>query len=51
VSLDEQRKSMVLGFYCRKAERKKEGRKREASHGHMDRGGKGEREGGLQMRE
>jgi hypothetical protein len=31
---------MVLEFYCRKAERKREGRKREASHGYMERGGK-----------
>jgi hypothetical protein len=43
--LDEQRWSMVLELYCRKAGRKREGqRKREAGHGHMKRGGKGERE-------
>jgi hypothetical protein len=35
---------MVLEFYCRKAERKREGRKREASHDHVERGGKGELE-------
>jgi hypothetical protein len=34
-------------LYCRKAVRKREGRKREASHGHVERGGKGERKGGL----
>jgi hypothetical protein len=35
---------MVLKLYCRKAERKREGRKREASHGHMERGeGRGRR--------
>ena len=33
---------MVLELYCRKAERKREGRKREASHGHVE-GGKGRR--------
>jgi hypothetical protein len=32
------------------AERKREGRKREAGHGHMERRGKGGREGGLEMR-
>ena len=32
--LDEQRWSMVLELNCRKAERKREGRKREAGHGH-----------------
>ena len=31
VGLDEQRQSMVLELYYRKAERKREGRKREAS--------------------
>jgi hypothetical protein len=36
---DEQRQSMVLELYCRKAERKREGkRKREASYGHVERG-------------
>ena len=38
--LQEQRQSMVLELYCRKAERKKEGRKRErAGHGHVERSG------------
>jgi hypothetical protein len=37
--LNDQRQSMVLELYCRKAGRKKEGRKREAGHGHMERGG------------
>jgi hypothetical protein len=31
--LDAQRQSMVLELYCRKAARKREGRKRETSHG------------------
>jgi hypothetical protein len=35
---------MVLELYCRKAGRKREGRKREASHGHVERRGKGKRE-------
>ena len=49
--LDEQRQSMVLELYCRKAERKREGRKRETtSHGHVERWGKGEREGGLESK-
>jgi hypothetical protein len=39
--LDEQRQSMVLELYCRKAGRGRESRKREASHVHMERGGKG----------
>jgi hypothetical protein len=34
---------MVLEFYCRKAGGKREGRKREAYHSHVERGG-GERE-------
>ena len=38
---DEQRRSMVLEFYCIKAERKREGRKGEASHGHAGRGERG----------
>ena len=42
--LDDQRQSMVLGLYCRKAGRKREGRKRETGHGHMERGVKGKRE-------
>jgi hypothetical protein len=49
--LYEQKQSMVLELYCRKAERKREGRKRERGcpwpYGE---GGKGEREGGLEMR-
>ena len=40
VGLDEQRQSMVLELYCRKAGRKREGRKREAGHGHVERGGR-----------
>ena len=35
---------------CRKAGGKREGRKRETDHCHVERGGKGEREGGLEMR-
>jgi hypothetical protein len=50
IVLDEQRQSMVLELYCRKAGRKREGRKRETSHGRVERGVKGEREGGLEMR-
>jgi hypothetical protein len=42
--LDEQRQSIVLELYCRKAGRKREGRKRETGHGHMERGVKGKRE-------
>jgi hypothetical protein len=34
---------MVLELYCRKAERKTVERKREASHGHVERRGKGGR--------
>jgi hypothetical protein len=43
---------MVLELYCRKTGRKRGGRKRErkAGHGHMERGGKGERKGGLERR-
>jgi hypothetical protein len=48
--LGEQRQSVVLELYCRKAGRKKKGRKRETSHGHMERRGKGGREGGVDMR-
>jgi hypothetical protein len=49
--LGAQRQSMVLEFYCRKAGGKREcNRKREASHGHVERRGKGEREAGLEMR-
>jgi hypothetical protein len=47
VGLHDQRQSMVLELYCGKAWRKREGRKREASHGHVERGIKGERKGGL----
>ena len=50
VGLGEQRQSVVLELYCRKAERKREGRKREASHGHMEKVGKGGEEGELEMR-
>ena len=46
MGLDEQRQSMVLELYCRKAGGKREGRKKEA--GHVGRGGKGKREGGLE---
>jgi hypothetical protein len=39
MDLDEQRQSMVLELYCRKSERKREGRKRERGrswpHGEM----------------
>jgi hypothetical protein len=51
-SLDEQRQSMVLELYCRKAGRKREGkrkRERPAMATWRD-GGKGEREGGLERR-
>jgi hypothetical protein len=41
--LDEQRQSMVLELYCRKAGGKRESRKREISHGQEERRGKGER--------
>ena len=43
---------MVLELYCRKAGGKREGRKRkrEAGHGHVERGRKGKREGGLERR-
>jgi hypothetical protein len=52
--LDEQRQYMGLELYCRKAERRREGRERErervrereTGHGHMERGKKGEREEG-----
>jgi hypothetical protein len=46
----EQRQSLVLELYCRKAGRRREGKKREAEHGHV--GGGGEEEGGcgLEMR-
>jgi hypothetical protein len=45
VGLDEQRQSLVLELYCRKAERKREGRKRETGHSQVERGGR-EREKG-----
>ena len=51
MGLDEQRLSMVLELYCRKAERKREGRKREAGHGHEERGREGEKEGGMRVGE
>ena len=38
--LDEQRESMVLELYCRKVKRRGEGTKREACHGHVERGGR-----------
>jgi hypothetical protein len=46
VGLDDQRQSMVLELYCRKAGRKREGRKRETGHDHVERGGKEKRETG-----
>ena len=43
--LDEQRRAMVLEFYCRKAERKREDRKEKASNGHVEgEGREGEKE-------
>ena len=36
----EQRWPMVLALYCRKAERKREGRKRETGHSQVERGGR-----------
>jgi hypothetical protein len=36
---------MVLELYCRKAGKRKEGRKREADHDHVERQRKGERGG------
>jgi hypothetical protein len=41
---------MALELYCRKAERKREGRKKETSHGHVERRGKGRGERELKMR-
>jgi hypothetical protein len=38
-SLDEQRQFIVLELYCRKAGRKREGRKRETGHGQKREGG------------
>ena len=40
---------MVLELYCRKAGRKREGRKRETGHDHVERRGKGKRERELEM--
>jgi hypothetical protein len=49
--LDEQRQSMVLEIYCPKSEIKGEGKRgREASHDHVSRVRKGEREAGLEKR-
>jgi hypothetical protein len=55
--LDEQRQSMVLELYCRKAERRERERQtdrqtdRQAGYSHVERGWKGrERERGLEMR-
>jgi hypothetical protein len=50
--LDEQRQSMVLEHYCRKAGRKTESRKRERSRPWPcgEGGAEGERAGGLEMR-
>jgi hypothetical protein len=50
--LDEQRQSMALEFYCRKAGGKREGKRERDWPWHMKRGGKGEREreGGLEKR-
>jgi hypothetical protein len=48
--LGEQRQSTVLELYCRKEERKREGRRREAGHGHMGWGGEGVGEGELEIR-
>ena len=44
VGLSDQRQSMVLELYCRKAGGKREGRKREREAGHEERWEKGERE-------
>ena len=48
--LDEQRQSMALELYYRKAGRKREGRKREFSNGQVERAGTEERAGGLEKR-
>ena len=50
MDLDEQRQSMVLELYCRKAGRERQGRTRETGYGHVERRGKGRREGVLEMR-
>ena len=39
--LQEQRQSMVLELYCRKAERKRRKKEREAGHDHLESRGKG----------
>jgi hypothetical protein len=49
-SLHEQRQSMVLELYRRKAERKREGRIGEAGHGHVEKGGKGGEKREIEMR-
>ena len=41
---------LVLELYCRKAERKREGRKRETSHSYVERRGKGERKRRLESK-
>ena len=50
--LYEQKQSIVLELYCRKAERKREGRKRERGRlcPHGERGQGKEKEGGLERR-
>jgi hypothetical protein len=35
---------MVLELYCRKAEGKREGKRKRPARGHVERGGKGEKE-------
>ena len=50
VGLDEQRQSMVLKLYCRKAERKREGKKEGDWPWLGGEKGKGGREGGLERR-
>jgi hypothetical protein len=49
VGLDDQRQSMILELYCRKAERKREGRKRLAM-AMWGEGEKGERKEGLESK-
>ena len=39
---------MALELYCRKEGGRREGRKGEAGHGHLESGRKGEKEGGLE---
>jgi hypothetical protein len=41
---------LVLELYCRKAKRKREGRKRETSHSYVERRGKGERKRRLESK-